>query len=517
MGISCQISARRTVLDRPIRKVVIVGRDAAAWLSALALQLSFARSGEAVEVELVELPSALRPEDVYVTLPTQQAFHSLLGLDETRLLRACSGLYALGHRFSNWSGPSAPFLHAYDSHGVSLSHVDFFQYWLKARASGLNVPLEEFSLGAVAAKQGRFVIFSESTESFSNATYGYHLSAIPYLQAIGKGALKAGLRHTIGEVNAVVHRDGQIKSIMLEDGTAIEGDLFVDASGPEACLIRHLEKDNIASWKEWLPCDRQMVASASRLAPRPAYSQISAFRDGWLGIYPLMDRTALVGVYASDQIEDDDMLQRMSALSGLRIEGDSVASPISAGARLKHWIGNCVAVGDTAVSLEPLDAVDLHILHTGLSHLVSLFPVDRENMREAEIYNAKMASHAVGLRDFQISHYKLNRRFDERLWDTARGRDVPETLAGKLRLFESRGIVAMQENETFQEENWTSIFIGHGLNPASWDPLVDKIPEQEQIANFQRIISFIATEVEGMPTLQAHVELNAPDSTEFTF
>jgi tryptophan halogenase len=68
----------------------------------------------------------------------------------------------------------------------------------------------------------------------------------------------------------------------------------------------------------------------------------------------------------------------------------------------------------------------------------------------------------------------------------------------------------MEEDETFQEENWTSVFIGHHLTPQSWDPLVDKIPEQEQIANFQKILRFIAAEVKTMPSLQAHLELNAP-------
>lgn len=504
-------------MDRSVRKVVIIGRDASAWLSALALQRHLGAANDGVEIDLIELPSALRPQDVYITLPAQQAFHRLLGLDENRLLRACSGLYALGQRFSNWSGSGEPFLHPYDTYGTSFNHVDFLQYWLKARANGLKVPLEEFSLGAVAAKQGRFVVFNESTEPFSSAAYGYHLDAIPYLRAIGKTALKAGLRHTVGELSSVEHREDRIQFVTLKDGSRIEGDLFIDASGPEGCLIRHLEQDNFESWQQWLPCDRLMVASAPRLNPVPAFSQISAFWEGWLGIYPLMDRTALVAAYSSDHIDDNDVPQAMSALSGLRIEGGVVVSPVSPGGRLKHWIGNCIAVGDTAVSLDPLDAVQLQMLNIGLSHLISLFPVDRDNMKEAGIYNMKMASYARGLRDFQISHFKLNRRFDQALWDTARERNVPDTLAKKLRLFESRGIVAMEEDETFQEENWISIFAGHQLTPKSWDPRVDKLPEQEQIANFQRILSFIASEVNTMPSLQAHLELNAPGASNSIF
>lgn len=500
-------------MDRPVRKVVIVGRDAAAWLSALAIQHTVGRAADGPEVELVELPSALRPQDAYITLPGQQAFHRLLGLDENRLLRACSGLYSLGQRFSNWSGADAPFLHAYDTHGISLGNVDFLQYWLKARASGLAVPLEDFSLGAAAAKQGRFVIFNESTEAFSKATYGYNLDAIPYLHAIGKVALKAGVQHTVGEPATIDAGGGFIRSVMLRDGRKIEADLFIDASGPEACLMRHLESgDNFESWHEWLPCDRVMVASAPVLCPIPAFSQVSAFVSGWLGIFPLMNRSALVAVYSAEALPDQDAMQVMAALSGLKIDGDVVADPISHGARRRHWIGNCVAIGDTAACTEPLDAVQPHILHTGLSYLVSLFPVDRQEMPESAVYNDKMAAHSQGVRDFQAAHYKLNRRFGEALWDKVREHDAPPSLAQKMRLFEARGVVAIQEHETFQEENWTSIFVGHRLLPNAWDPRVDKLPEQEQIANFQRMLKFIASEVQAMPSLQAHLELNSPQS-----
>jgi hypothetical protein len=37
-------------MSGPIRKVVIVGRDAAAWLSALALQTSFSKMEDSIAV-----------------------------------------------------------------------------------------------------------------------------------------------------------------------------------------------------------------------------------------------------------------------------------------------------------------------------------------------------------------------------------------------------------------------------------------------------------------------------------
>jgi tryptophan halogenase len=501
-------------MDTSIRKVVIVGRDAAAWISALALQRSFGReNGPGVEVQLVEQPSALRPQDAFLALPAQKALHRLLGLDENKLLRASRGLFSLGQRFSNWSGGDSAFLHAYDTQGISLSHVDFYQYWLKARAQGMNVALENFSLGAVAAKQGCFVTFNDENKAFSKAAYGYNLSALDYLKAIAKLAMQAGLEHTLGDVASVDIDNGRIRSITLGDGRRVKGDLFIDASGVEASLIGQLERrSNFKSWRPWMPCDRLLVASAPPLQPTPAFNQVSAFRHGWYSIAPLLDRSVVMAAYDSAGIRNDEALQTVAALSGLKLEGNAVAAPVSPGCREQQWIGNCVALGDSAVNLDPLDATHLQLLHTGLSWLVAMFPLQRHHMPEAEVFNAQMAAFSNGVRDFQAAHFKLNRRFDEPLWDAVREKEPPPTLARKLRLFGARGMVAIEENETFQEENWTAILNGHDLAPKTWDPQVDKVPDQELMAHFQRILGFIAGEVKAFPSVQAHLEMNQPQT-----
>ena len=495
-------------MNKPIKKIVVVGRDADAWLSAFMLQLSLAKSPDRISVELIEMPSQLRPQDFYSVLPSHKALHKALGVNENALLKTCSGLYVLAQRFSNWSGADLPFVHAYDTHGHSLANVDFFQYWLKARKGGLNVPLEDFSLGAVAAKQGRFVVLSDSSRSFSRATYGYHLSALPYLQAVGKAALKAGLIHRTSAIKSVNMHDGYIKSLVLQDDVVVDGDLFIDASGTEAILISQVEKNNYENWQHWLPCDRKLVANAPSLTPVPAFGQISAFGAGWVGFFPLANRTAIAAVYSSRYATRNDVLQKMAALSGGNA-GDAVESSLRAGARKKHWIGNCVALGSAAVNLDPLDAIDLHMLHLGLSLLRELFPVDSTDMKEAALFNERMQSYAANVRDFQIAHYQLNQRVGEPFWDGVRNVAPPFALAEKIALFNSRGCIAMREDETFQEENWTSLFVGHGLMPRAYDPLVDKMPEQEQIEKFQHILRHIASEVQNMPSLQAHIAINA--------
>ena len=63
------------------KRVVIAGRDAPLWLSANVIHAALSRQG--VVVDVVELPTLLRSQDVYATLPALEALHNLLGIDES--------------------------------------------------------------------------------------------------------------------------------------------------------------------------------------------------------------------------------------------------------------------------------------------------------------------------------------------------------------------------------------------------------------------------------------------------
>lgn len=500
-------------MSRPVRSVAIVGRDVAAWLTALGLQRAFGRQ---VSVTVVELPSMLRSVDALVSLPALEGLHRLLGLDEAEVLTACSGAYVLGQQFANWSRSRPPFVHAYDSQGAPLRQVDFLHHWLKARAEGLNVALEDFSLGAAAAKLGRFVVHNDATASFSKARHGYHLDASAYVRLLRHKAVQAGVQRLAGVLDKVTRSPDGIASVTLVGGAAVAADLFVDASGFDAALIGRTLEVPFESWSSWFGCDRILAASGPRMNPLPAMSRISAFGVGWVGMFPLQDRTSIVSAYDSRRISDEQMLRDAAVLAGMRL-GDAVVSPFAAGCRAALWSGNCVAIGEAGTCLEPLDAAPLHMIHVGLSHLISLFPVDADQLLEAEPYNDAVLGHARNLRDFQVAHYRLNERQDEAFWDRARAAEPPPGLAYKLDLFAARGAVALYEDETFQEENWTSIFVGHGLIPRAHDPQVDTVPREDQIQNFRRMLGFIAAEVRDMPSVEAQLELFAPVSSDSPF
>jgi len=484
-------------VNRRIEQVVVVGADAPAWMAAAALQRSL--SGAGVRVRVIELPTLLRPADAYSALPELAGFHYRIGLEEQLLFNLCKAVPIAGQRFSNWSGAAAPLIHGYDRPSLPGAGLGFTQLWVKGRQKGLRTAFENFSLGAMAARAGRVPVPMEGAELHS--TFGYNIDASAYSALLRHFATRGGVESKAAIVSDVETEGDKIVALTLADGERVDADLFVDASGPQAVLISRMPGAEFESWREWLPCDRTLVAAGKALRPYPGFSQISAFRQGWIGLYPLQDRTTVVAAYDSSEISDQDVLERLPVLARLPIDSDAVVYSLTQGIRKRTWVGNCVAVGESALSLEPLDAVQLHITHNCISQLMTHFPVGAGALPEAELYDRIIRRVAINLRDFQAAHYKLNRRFDQPLWDRCRDAAVPSTLQRKLDVFAARGRVPLYDDETFQEDGWESLFIGHGLMPKSYDPRVDAVPEQEHIAQVQRRLQDVVSRVEAMPSV----------------
>ncbi|MEI9903721.1 MAG: tryptophan 7-halogenase [Asticcacaulis sp.] len=490
-----------------IGKVVILGRDAAGWLSALALHRALGPAG--LDIQVIELPSLLRDADIYPTLPAIEAFHRLLGIDEHDLLKHTARPFTLGQSFVNFSGPRPPFFHAYGSYGVALAQVPFFQILTRARQGGLTVPFEDFSLTAAAAKQNRFVVPDSDTENFARTDYGYHLPAQAYVAYLKSRAAKAGIA-IIPARAAAVERDahtGDILALQVGD-QRIAGDLFIDAGGAEGALIRQIGQP-FESWRPWFGGDRTLSVSGERLKSLPPYAQVRAQSASWLGLYAAQTATHLIQVYNSRFLSDDDALQTAAVVSGLSLS-DAVVNPIEPGCTAAAWAGNCVAIGEAACTFDPIDNVGLQGVQTGLVHLLALFPRTRDMAGEREEYNRLTGMAYARLRDFQLAHYVCN-RLDSTFWDRARGVPVPESLQAKLDGFKARGFVPLYDEEGFHADSWHAILNGHGLEPQSYEPLVDAIPDADIAGHLRRVLGISAARSRPCPRTTPISKFSAVD------
>ena len=486
-------------MSGPIKTVAVIGRDVAVWLSAAALKRALGKTG--LEVQVVELTSLLQAPDVYAAVPSIRGLHRLLGIDEDIVVRASDAVPMVGQRFSNWSETAPSLMHAFENDPPPGTDLSFVQYWLKGRMEGLKADLAHFSLGASAASQGRVPLAGDDSDLALSAGFGFHLDAPAYAHLLKQFAHHVGVTsRPTGSLE--IETDGdRIRAVILDDGTHVKADLFIDATGAEAVLLTKLPSAKFESWRKWFPADRLLSASAPRLSELPAFSQISAIREGWVGLFPLRSRTAVTAVYASSLISDADVADSLSVVAGMPIRGDVIVAPLTPGMQDQAWIGNCVAIGEAAVTAEPLNAVQIHLAHAFVSHLVNLFPSDAGDMPEAVAFNRSVRRVAENVRDYQLAHYKLNQRFNDSFWIRARDAEVPETLERKLRLFGLRGIVPLYDDESFFEWNWSELFIGHGLLPKDYDPRIDHFSDEDHIRKVQSRMQSVAQRVQAMPSV----------------
>lgn len=478
-----------------VRRVAVVGRDTAAWAMALGLRRALSRIG--VSVTVVELPSALGPADVHAALPSLASLHGLLGLNEDALYSRCAAVPSLGQQFTGWSVSQPPFVHGYDASRPAINDVDFVQFWSLARRQGMRVAFEDFSLAAAAAKQGR--VGGKGGQAGQAPPPGYHLGARAYAALLRQGCVAAGIEIQ-SSARVATDREGErVQAVLLDNGTRVEADLFVDASGTERALIGG---EAFESWSDAFPATHILTGTAAPLDPPPAYARIIAVPEGWIGLFPLQDATALAGHLATDDPE------RALAAAGVGPVADVTVRPFAPGMLRRSWVGNVVAVGEAGVAIERLDAAEIQLLQAALSNLVAFWPVDRAAMPEARDYDRAMASHAANIRDFQQAHYLLSDRPDP-FWQRARAAKVPPALAARLALFAARGIVSRRDDETFQPQSWAAMMIGHGLVPAESDPAVARTPQEEQIGKIQQLLHMIAEDVRAMPSVSDFIAARA--------
>ncbi len=482
-------------MSGPVSRVVVVGQDAPLWLAASAIRAALAPAG--VTVEVVALPSAIDASHVHASQPALEALHNMLGISETNLLRATRGSFSLGQRFIDDTGEQPPFFHAYGSHGAPIAGQEFLAFWLKGRRHGLAASFGDFSLTEVAALNGRMLLPDADTEIFGRADYGYHLPGIAYARSLRALAKQDGM--TVHETaGLVVERqdDGTIAAVRLDDGRRVAGDFFVDASDP-GLLIGSMSGTEWTSWREVFPADRVLRARGPRMRSIPAYGQVIATEWGWASLHPSQEQTHVTAAFSADAAEEK-IFDGLPLLCGF-VPAEVSLSTSDPGRYRAPWTANCVAIGHASARFDPAHGIDLLGVQLGLVHLLSRFPATADFSAERRDYNEAMARLLDRLCDFQAAHYRLARYAGD-FWDKARAGSCPATLAHKIDTFAARGQIAVLEDESFPNDSWHALFMGHGLIPNSWIPAIDPIAPELMRTEFRRMLGFIKEKVLAQPS-----------------
>jgi tryptophan halogenase len=492
-----------------IRKIVIVGGGTAGWMAAAAIAKIVGELPD-LRIELIESDEIGTVGVGEATIPQITLFNGMLGIDESDFVRATNATYKLGIEFVDWTRIGHRYVHPFGFYGLNMKGIEFHHHWLKGQMLGDPHPLDDFSIGAVAGLQGRFMHPrpDQPNSPLSKLAYAFQFDAGLYARYLRGLAEARGVVRTEGRITDVEQNGetGFIEAVVLQSGARISGDLFIDCSGFRGLLIEQTLKAGFEDWSRWLPCDRALAVPCEHGGDHQPLTRSTARGAGWQWRIPLQHRIGNGYVYSSNHISDDEAASVLLA----NLDGSPLAEPrplrFTAGYRRKAWVKNVVALGLASGFLEPLESTSIHLVQSGIARLMTLFPAKDFNPIEIDRYNASHIREYVDIRDFLVLHYKATERNDTPFWDYCRTLDPPEGLASKLEMFRRNGRIFREHEELFTETSWLAVMVGQGIEANGYHPAADLLPDEETLHRLGHIREVVANTALAMPTQEQYLQ-----------
>lgn len=456
--------------SKPVSHIVIAGGGTAGWMTAAYLANWLENVN--IQVTLVESELIGTVGVGEATVPGIHQFIKDLKIRESEFIRATNATFKLGIEFENWRAPNQSFFHPFAGYGVPIEDRPFHKTWWAAKQQGYSAALDEFCLCTQLARAGKFAQPNFDPDSrLAWYNYAYHFDATLFAKYLRGYAEARQVKRIEGKINQVQldPDSGFIRSLHLESGEQISGDLFVDCSGISALLIGKTLGVGYEDWSQWLLSDSALAVQTQSVAEPDPFTRSTARTAGWQWHIPLQHRVGNGYVFSSQFITEDQA--RAELLANLR--GERVTEPrlirFTTGMRKDFWYKNCVAIGLSSGFLEPLESTSISLIQTGINKLEAFlvdFEIQERHVAEANRLNRLEYER---IRDFIILHYKLSGR-SEPLWQHVREMAIPATLEEKMAIFKASGDIQLLERESFTDHSWISMFAGFAINPTGLEP-----------------------------------------------
>ncbi len=462
-----------------IRSIAIVGGGTAGWLAASMLARALGGSGTTITV--VESPAIGIVGVGEATIPPIMDLLRFLRIDEADFIQRTNATFKLGIKFVDWRSVGHAYWHPFGTFGAPLQRRPFHHCWHRARAAGLKLKFNDYSACAALGDAGKFRFpDSESGAPGAGLRYALHFDATMVGRYLHAYAQRLGVQHLERTVTGATQRaDGALEELRFSDGSSLSADLYIDCSGFRGQLIEQVLRTGYLDWTSMLPCDRAVAFPAASRSTRPPYTQSLARGAGWQWRIPLQNRDGNGYVYSSAHISDQEALEDLRGVVGNAPLAEPRLLRFVTGRRRQFWNRNCIALGLASGFLEPLESTSIHLVASGVYHLLEHFPDRNFDAANVAAYNARVIEEFEAARDFIVLHYCLVQREDTPLWRYCRAMPLPTSLQERIELYRGTGRIRTRAADLFSDLSWFYIFSGLGMNPESHDPLLDAVSAQE--------------------------------------
>lgn len=393
------------------KKIVVVGSGTAGALAATYLKKYYNN----IDILHIREETESKIGVGESTTPLLLNYFEVTGLSVQDFLKETNATIKIGIRFENWLLENDTYWHNFkeipsnavpgyiDNAGL-INLTDYLDNNFKHGGSTYSKDLDLLH---------KVPFFLQDNKLTVQGNYALHVDANEFSEYILKKVKIDTLYATVTDVHT---EDGNIKNLVLSDGTVVEGDLFIDCTGFSKALVKELPFE-WESFSDWLPINSAVAGRVYTDESKSPVTIATAQDFGWIWHIPLKDRYGIGYAFDSEFTNFDEIESKLKIYCKDRLEGDLVdVSHIKfePGCVKENWVGNCVAIGLSSGFVEPLEATNIHTIIYQVSRLARHFD-GSNNAYTKRVYNEKIYKLQKNIKEIIKIHY-LNRKDSNKFW-----------------------------------------------------------------------------------------------------
>lgn len=453
-------------------RTVIVGGGTAGWMAANLMARRW--HGEKADICLLESPDVGIIGVGEGSTPQLKAFFDAIGVTEADWMPRCNATYKVGISFRGWSTRPGfdGYFHPFPAQ-TDTRNYKAFVYNCYLRRNGIDVDAhpDRYFVPAYLAKHGLGPI-PDSNFPFP-VLYGYHFDSLLLGRYLRDVAVARGVTHRQASVTDVIRGDsGGIGELVLDDGSRVAADFFVDSTGFRSLLMQQGMHVPFRSFSDNLFNDAAVVLPTKQGRTPQSQTISTAMRHGWAWEIPLTNRIGNGYVYSSASCSPDEAeLELRQKLGLVDDEIEARHLKFKVGRVDKHWHANCLAVGLSQGFIEPLEATALHVVQSTVEGFLDRYETDGCDQRNQDAFNDEISRRIDGIRDYIVCHYRANSRTDTEYWRTnAANENLSDSLRQILHTWLQREDLTAEIQRQgisryYNTISWHCLLAGYGLFP----------------------------------------------------
>ncbi len=396
------------------KRVIILGNDTVAWMTAALLTQNF----DALNIRTT-VCSGGAPHFAGETFTSSSALTGLfrnMGVDEHDVMKACQGTYRLGTQFSDWAAEGRDFWQPLGYEHINIDRHSLFDIWSTERIAGrLLRPLHSYSPHWTACLAGKAPhSFSGTSAIGDSGQYGFHGDACGLADWFRAQALLAGAEEMAGDIDRVFPNGrGGIAQVKLQSGQPVPGDFFIDCRPPTK-----ITEHEFIDLSDRFLCDRSVTFSSPSQRQVQPFTRVTAHDCGWSNTTPLAGEVRHRYAFSGSLQSDENALRCLRDSVSSRSDQPLDAEPAAVFADVRHycraaaWKDNVVHLGRSSYRLEPLASTDMHLDLAGVELLLELFPDRSVGRATRSEFNARMTAIVKENQSLVQLHHTLTNHSD---------------------------------------------------------------------------------------------------------